>query len=157
MGHTDSVALDWVDNGACSVARTLDLVGDRWSVLILREAFWGVRRFEVLQRHLGIARNVLTDRLHTLVGAGILDRVPYSDRPPRSEYRLTPAGRDLYPALIALMQWGDAHLPPVTDGPAVVLTHEDCGHADGFHLACNHCHEPVAANDVRGRMVGVTA
>jgi DNA-binding HxlR family transcriptional regulator len=153
---SDTGTLDWVDNGACSVARTLDLVGDRWSVLILREAFWGVRRFEVLQRHLGIARNVLTDRLQRLVGAGILDRLPYSERPPRSEYRLSPAGRDLYPALIALMQWGDKHLPPVEGGPPVVLTHQPCGHAEGFHLACNHCGELVVPNDVRGRIVGIT-
>jgi DNA-binding HxlR family transcriptional regulator len=107
-----------------------------------------------MQRHLGIARNVLTERLQRLVGAGILDRVPYSEHPPRFEYRLSPTGRDLYPALITLMQWGDRHLEPV-EGPEVVLTHAACGHADGFHLACNHCHEPVVANDVRGQIVGV--
>src|SRR5688572_1695741 len=103
--------IEWVDNDLCSVARTLEIVGDRWSVLVLREAFLGVRRFEVMQRHLGIARNVLTDRLNRLVDAGILVRVQYQERPPRSEYRLTEAGIDLWPTIVALLQWGNKHLP----------------------------------------------
>jgi DNA-binding HxlR family transcriptional regulator len=141
----------WIDNRACSVARTLDLMGDRWSILVLREAFWGTRRFEVFQRHLGIARNILTDRLSKLVDAGIFERRRYSDRPPRSEYRLTAAGRDLWPILITLMQWGDRHLPDPGQ-PRPTVTHRACGHADGFTLACDHCGEPVGPRDVDARL-----
>lgn len=95
----------------CSIARTLELVGERWTLLIVRDAFLGLRRFDQFQRSLGIARNVLADRLSRLVEEGILERVPYSDRPRRYEYRLTPKGRDLNVALTALRQWGDEHLP----------------------------------------------
>ena len=94
----------------CSIARALELVGERWTLLIIRDAFLGLRRFEQLQDSLGIARNVLTDRLNRLVDEGILERVAYSERPPRFEYRLTEKGRDLRVALLALMQWGDRHL-----------------------------------------------
>ena len=91
----------------CSIARALELVGERWTLLIIRDAFLGLRRFEQFQDSLGIARNVLTDRLNRLVDEGILERVAYSERPPRFEYRLTEKGRDLRVALLALMQWGD--------------------------------------------------
>jgi len=94
----------------CSIARALELVGERWTLLIIRDAFLGLRRFEQFQDSLGIARNVLTDRLNRLVDEGILERVAYSERPPRFEYRLTEKGRDLRVALLALMQWGDRHL-----------------------------------------------
>ena len=87
------------DNQVCSIARTLELVGERWTLLILRDAFRGIRRFDAFQRSLGVARNVLTDRLQLLVDAGILERHRYSERPPRDEYRLTDRGRDLYPDL----------------------------------------------------------
>ena len=137
----------WIDNASCSVARTLEIMGDRWSILVLREAFWGTRRFEAFQRHLGIARNILTDRLNKLVEGGILERRQYSDRPPRSEYRLTAAGRDLWPILITLMQWGDEHLPE-PDGERPSITHTACGHADGFTLSCNHCGTQVGPRDV---------
>lgn len=141
----------WIDNAACSVARTLDLIGDRWSILVLREAFWGTTRFEVFQRHLGIARNILTDRLTKLVAAGILEREQYSTRPPRFEYRLTGPGRDLWPILVTLMQWGDAHLPE-PDGPRPTITHTACGHAAGFGLSCNRCGERVGPRDVSARI-----
>jgi DNA-binding HxlR family transcriptional regulator len=142
------------DNERCSVARALEIVGDRWSVLVLREAFWRTRRFEVFQRHLGIARNVLADRLQRLVAAGILERVQYSERPPRFEYRLTEAGRELWPAVVALMQWGDRHLPPVSEGPPVALEHRACGELTTFSLACDHCGERVGPRDVRGHVLG---
>jgi DNA-binding HxlR family transcriptional regulator len=94
----------------CSVARALELVGERWTLLIVRDAFLGLRRFEEFQQSLGIARNVLTDRLNRLVDEGILERVLYSDRPPRHEYQLTRKGRDLDIALTGLRQWGDRYL-----------------------------------------------
>ena len=94
----------------CSIARALELVGERWTLLIIRDAFLGVRRFDQFQESLGIAPNVLTDRLTRLVGQGILERSAYSERPPRSEYRLTEKGQDLAVPVLALMQWGDRHL-----------------------------------------------
>src|SRR6266498_1598794 len=100
----------WFTNENCSVARTLEIVGERWTLLVLREAFLGVRRFERMQHDLGIARNILADRLQKLVGQGILERRSYTERPPRFEYRLTQKGIDLYPAIIALMEWGDRYL-----------------------------------------------
>lgn len=94
----------------CSIARALEVVGERWTLLIVRDAFLGLRRFEQFQESLGIARNVLTDRLNRLVDEGILDRVRYSERPERYEYRLTRKGRDLQIALAGLRQWGDKYL-----------------------------------------------
>ena len=94
----------------CSIARALELVGERWTLLIIRDAFLGRRRFDEFQKSLGVARNVLTERLNRLVEEGILERTAYSERPPRSEYRLTEKGRDLAIPLLALMQWGDRHL-----------------------------------------------
>jgi DNA-binding HxlR family transcriptional regulator len=96
----------------CSIARALELVGERWTLLIIRDAFLGRRRFDEFQESLGIARNVLTERLDRLVGEGILERTPYSERPPRFEYALTERGRELAVPLLALMQWGDLHLSP---------------------------------------------
>ena len=109
----------------CSVARAMEILGERWTMLIMREAFYGVRRFSDMQRNLGIARNILSTRLQTLVRAGILERRRYQEEPERFEYRLTRAGRDLYPALIAIMRWGDEHLSADL-GPPVVLRHS-CG------------------------------
>ena len=94
----------------CSIARTLEVVGERWTLLIVRDVFLGLRRFDQLQESLGIARNVLTDRLNRLVEEGILERVAYSERPPRYEYRLTAKGLELNVALTALRQWGDKYL-----------------------------------------------
>jgi DNA-binding HxlR family transcriptional regulator len=99
----------------CSIARALEIVGERWTLLIVRDVFLGLRRFDELQQNLGIARNVLADRLNRLVEAGVLERVPYSERPERFEYRLTRKGRDLNIALSGLRQWGDkylSHKPP---------------------------------------------
>jgi DNA-binding HxlR family transcriptional regulator len=132
---------------SCSVAGTLDIVGERWTLLVLREAFLGVRRFEEMQRHLGIARNILAARLQTLVGHGILERRRYSERPARYEYRLTQKGLDLYPALVSIMQWGDRYLAGKS-GPPVVLRHRACGELTEPHLACSECGEPLGARDV---------
>jgi DNA-binding HxlR family transcriptional regulator len=98
------------DGQNCSIARALEVVGERWTLLIIRDVFLGKRRFDELQESLGIARNVLTDRLGRLVEQGILERVRYSERPERYEYRLTPKGLELNVALTALRQWGDKHL-----------------------------------------------
>lgn len=136
-----------VDGGDCSIAGTLDVIGDRWSILILRDAFRGVRRFDELQADLGIARNVLADRLTKLVCNGVLARQQYSDRPPRFEYRLTPKGVDLSPALVALMRWGDKHL---TDGePPLTLLHETCGQPLDQTFVCWHCDQTVTPGGIR--------
>ncbi len=110
----------------CSVARTLELVGERWTLLIIRDAFLGVRRFGDFADRLGVARNVLQDRLERLVTAGILERVPYPGAPAAHEYRLTEMGRDLWPSIVALLQFGDKHLAG-EDGTPMLLLHRDCG------------------------------
>jgi DNA-binding HxlR family transcriptional regulator len=104
---------------ACPIARSLERVGEWWSILILREAFLGATRFEQFQKHLPIAPNTLTRRLNGLVGAGLLERRRYCERPPRDEYRLTDAGRDFRPVLWALLAWGNKHFAP--EGPSVVV------------------------------------
>ena len=124
-----------------SIAATLAAVGDRWTLLILRDLFRGVRRFEHLRSDLGIARNLLTDRLQRLVQLEIVHRVPYQDRPVRHEYRLTAKGADLSPALVALMRWGDRWY--AVDGPPTLLVHDACGTPLDQAVSCPACHEPV--------------
>ena len=131
----------------CSVAQCLEVVGEWWSMLIVRDAFLGVRRFDDFQARLGISRNVLQQRLVHLVDAGVLERVPYSDHPPRHEYRLTDAGRDLWPVLTAMRQWGDRWRAP--DGPPVELVHGACGQVTTVVSACSACGEPLGPRDVR--------
>ncbi|MGI9604295.1 MAG: winged helix-turn-helix transcriptional regulator [Acidimicrobiales bacterium] len=132
-----------------SIQRTLDLIGDRWTLLVLRAVFRGLHRFTDLQRDLGIARNLLTDRLANLVDSGILERVPYQERPLRHEYRLTEMGRDLSPALVAFMQWGDRWC---TDGPPpTVLVHDRCGTPVEHAVRCPTCREAVDAREIRSR------
>ena len=121
------------------------VIGERWTLLVLREAFLGVRRFEQIQRNTGIARNILADRLGTLVLNGILRRERYQERPERHEYRLTEKGLDLYPVLLAVMDWGARH----ADGEAIVLAHKGCGATMAPRLTCPECGEPVAARDIR--------
>lgn len=133
----------------CSIAGTLEIIGDRWSILILRDAFRGVRRFEEIQQDLGIARNILTDRLNKLVEHEVLERRQYQDRPARYEYRLTPKGVDLSPALVALMRWGDKHLAG-EDGPTV-LVHESCGTPIDQTFICWECDTTVAPTQIRSR------
>jgi DNA-binding HxlR family transcriptional regulator len=134
----------------CSIARTVAVLGERWTLVILREAFNRRRRFEDIQRDLGIARNILADRLQTLVAEGILERRAYQQRPERFEYRLTDKGRDLYPVMIALMQWGDRYNAGEA-GPPVELIHEPCGEHTHPRLVCDHCGEPIDPRDVRPR------
>ncbi|MFD2090969.1 winged helix-turn-helix transcriptional regulator [Blastococcus deserti] len=137
------------DRSRCSVAGTLAVVGEKWSLLVLREAFLGVRRFADFQRNLGAPKAVLTDRLATLVDQGILRRVPYQaeGERQRQEYRLTEKGIDLYPTLVALMQWGDKYL--ADDVPPLELEHRDCGSPVHLGLVCEGGHELTGAREVR--------
>jgi DNA-binding HxlR family transcriptional regulator len=134
----------------CSVARAVDILGDWWTPLVLRECFYGVRRFEDFQRVLQIGRNVLTQRLGRLVDEGILERVRYSERPPRHEYLLTAKGRDLWPVLAAIGAWGDAHLAGEA-GPPLTMRHTVCGHDTTPTVVCSHCGDPLDHREVRTR------
>jgi DNA-binding HxlR family transcriptional regulator len=130
----------------CSVAQCLEVVGDWWSLLIIRDAFLGVTRFDDLQTRLGISRNILTQRLGDLVEGGILRRVPYQDHPPRSEYRLTDKGRDLWHVVTAMRQWGDRWAAP--GGAPLEVRHAGCGQIVTAVPACSHCGEPLDARSV---------
>lgn len=133
-----------------SIERALALVGDRWSLLILRDVFRGKRRFGDFCTDLGIARNILADRLDRLVEAGILQRVPYQERPVRHEYRLTPKGRDLSPALIALLRWSDRWA--AEDGETqTLLVHDACGQELEQLLRCPACDVEVTPTHIRSR------
>ena len=142
MRHAD------VQHDHCSIARTVSVLGERWTLLVLREAFKRTRRFEDFQRNMGVARNVLADRLEKLVRHGILERRLYQERPKRYEYRLTEKGRDLYPVIVAVMRWGDRHTAGDA-GPPAVLHHERCGHRADPELVCTHCGEPIDPREMR--------
>jgi DNA-binding HxlR family transcriptional regulator len=136
----------------CSLARSLAAIGDRWTVLVLRDAFLGVRRFDDFEQSLGIARRVLSERLALLVSEKILAKVPYQERPIRHEYRLTEKGLELYPMILSLVHWGDKHYAGKA-GPPVIHTHLGCGHDFRSVLTCSECGEPLAAREVRARQV----
>jgi DNA-binding HxlR family transcriptional regulator len=136
------------DGQVCSIAGALGVVGERWSLLIVRNVFLGLRRFDEIQSNLGIARNVLQTRLTGLVEQGVLEKHLYQEHPPRYEYRLTEKGLDLWPTVVALMQWGDSYTPP-NGGPAVVLEHRDCGGAVDEHRLCEACGARLSVRDVR--------
>ncbi len=136
----------------CSIARTLDVVGDWWTLLVLRDVFRGAHRFDELKSGLGIATNVLTVRLKRLTDAGILERRAYQEHPPRFEYTVTAKGRDLYPVLIALLQWGDRYMrdeSDPSDAPPRVVVHDTCGHAIQPAFSCPHCRSEVSAQNAR--------
>ena len=137
------------DPTPCSIQRSLEILGDRWTILIMRDAFRGIRRFDDFRRDLGIARPVLADRLKQLVDAGVLERRQYCDRPPRDEYRLTPMGADLSPTLVALMRWGDAWLSD--DGPPTTLIHDVCGEPLDQAFVCWHCNETFGSGQIASR------
>jgi DNA-binding HxlR family transcriptional regulator len=134
---------------ACSIARTLEIVGEKWALLAVREVFLGNRRFDEIVRRTGAPRDTLAARLRTLVSAGILERRQYSEHPARYEYHLTGAGRDLYPVILSLMRWGDRYLAG-DDGPPVVLQHH-CGQILVPQLTCQSCHEPLHPGHVTRR------
>jgi DNA-binding HxlR family transcriptional regulator len=141
-----------------AVERAMDVLSDRWTFLILREAFFGVRRYGQMQRNLGIARNVLADRLRQLVADGMFDRVRYRTDPDWYEYRLTERALDLYPVIVGLMRWAERNLEADDgDGPALKLIHHPCGEPVEPYLACSNCHEPVTARDIEPRVRGAEA
>lgn len=133
----------------CSLARALDVIGDPWTPLVLRDIYLGLHRFEDLAVDLGIARNLLTARLRHLVETGVVERRPYSDHPPRVEYVLTEAGEDLVPVLIALTSWGDRWVGPET-GPPVIFQHR-CGAPLDPQVTCPECGGAVAHDTVTAR------
>jgi DNA-binding HxlR family transcriptional regulator len=133
----------------CSVAQCLEVVGEWWSMLIVRDAFLGITRFDQFQERLGISRNILNQRLAHLVDEGILQKVPYSQHPRRYDYRLTAKGRDLWPVLTAMRQWGDKHAAP--DGPPLEVVHKACGEVSQALMTCSACGERLTARDVRAQ------
>ncbi|MFD4576697.1 winged helix-turn-helix transcriptional regulator [Streptomyces sp. NPDC058417] len=132
----------------CSIARTTDLLGDWWTPLVLREAFYGTRRFEDFQGELGIARGTLTDRLRRLVELGLLTREPYQSEPLRHEYVLTEKGRDFFGVLMAMVAWGDRWLADEA-GPPVTFRHTSCGHDVHAEVVCGECREPLRPDAIR--------
>ncbi|MBA3981381.1 MAG: transcriptional regulator [Alcanivorax sp.] len=136
-----------IDQHPCSVARTLAIIGDNWTLLVLRDCFLGVRRFDQFQQRLGVTRHVLSDRLRKLLDGGIVEKVAYQQRPLREEYRLTEKGRALYPVIVHLAQWGDKYLPHPLGAP-VTRIHTHCGGVLEATLQCSHCGEAVEARDI---------
>jgi len=132
---------------ACSIARTLDVIGEPWSPLILRDIYVGMNRFEQIQQDLGISRKVLTERLKWLVESGVLERHAYSQRPPRHEYRLTAKGTELCDLLLVMVRWGDRWLAGEA-GPPVLYRHHACGRISHVELRCSECGEPMRASDI---------
>ena len=130
-----------------SVQETLSLFRAGWDLHVLREAFFGVKRFDDFQRNLGIGRGVLAERLRNLVDGEILERRRYQERPARFEYILTQRGLELYPIFIAMLRWGDRWLASET--PSLVLTHELCGRTTMPVMVCEHCNEPIDAREMR--------
>ena len=149
MAPTDarSATLSSFDGLDCSVARSLEHIGERWTFLILRDAFYGIRRFDDFQESLGIARNILTKRLAKLVDTGIMRKEQYQEHPPRHEYRLTEKGRDLVPLLTSLLAWGDKWETP--DEPPVRLIHTDCDNVMHAVAVCSECRDEIDAFNLR--------
>jgi DNA-binding HxlR family transcriptional regulator len=133
----------------CSVAQTLEVVGEWWTMLIVRDSFLGITRFDEFHERLGISRNILSDRLEHLVDRGVLTRVPYQEHPVRCDYRLTDKGRDLWLVLTALRQWGDRW--EADEGAPVNLEHRACGHVTTVVATCSACGEALDARSVRAR------
>lgn len=136
-----------LDQQPCSLSRTLAVVGDRWTLLVLRDCFLGVRRFDEFEKRLGVTRHVLADRLKKLVEYGVLVKVPYQQRPLREEYRLTERGLELHPAIMALVSWGDRHMADERGAP-IRHVHKGCGQVMRPVMVCSECAEPVSARDI---------
>jgi DNA-binding HxlR family transcriptional regulator len=142
--------MQWNELGEqdCSMARTLAVIGDRWSLLILRESFLRVRRFDDFQDRLGIGRPILADRLQKLVTNFVLTKMAYQENPTRYEYRLTPKGRDLYPVIMSIVHWGDVHLAGKKGRP-VLHEHVSCGHVFDPVMRCSECEATLEPRDVK--------
>jgi DNA-binding HxlR family transcriptional regulator len=142
---------DWTGE-VCPIARSLEVLGDPWVVLVLRQAFSGVRRFDEFRDQLGVAENVLSKRLAMLVDAGLLRRVPYQDqRRTRSEYVLTDAGADTLPVITALAQWGERQRPHPDPGVRMDIIHRSCGHQSTTADLCSYCGERLTAETTSWR------
>jgi len=137
------------DDQNCSIARSLEVVGERWSMLIVRDAFLGIRRFDDFQRSLGVSRAVLSNRLDRLVAEGILERHRYQEHPERHEYRLTDKGRDLWPVTMALLGWGDRYY--ADHGPPKTFFHRECGGEVTDRRTCAKCGAELTVRDVEAR------
>lgn len=144
------IIMKWEEIGdqPCSVARALSVLGDRWTMLILRNAFMGIHRFDDFQRSLGLTRHVLSERLKRLVEHGILVKVPYVERQERFEYRLTDKGLDLYPIMLSMVQWADKWMD-MGLGKPIEFTHKHCGKKMIPRMVCSECDEPIQVKDVR--------
>jgi len=138
---------DALDEEPCPIARSLAVLGDRWTLMIIRDAFFGVRRFEAFQASLRISRTSLSERLQTLVDARVLERIAYSERPVRYEYRLTRRGKELHDVMLLLARWGNS----IAEAPITETVHATCGHVLTPVLTCADCGEPVRPRDVRVR------
>jgi DNA-binding HxlR family transcriptional regulator len=139
-----------IDTMTCSVARTLSVVGDRWTTLIIRDVFLGVRRFDAIQQDLRLTSHRLSDRLGKLVRDGILRRVEYEKHPPRFEYRLTEKGFDLYPLMVTMIEWGDRWMSGRAGVP-VELVHQPCGHSIKPELICPCCKSKIEAREMSAK------
>ena len=137
-----------LEDQACSLARTVSVIGDRWTLLILRDCFLRVRRFDDFQERLGIGRPILSDRLNKLVEAFVLTKVPYQTNPTRYEYRLTPKGLDLYPVIMSIVHWGDVHMAGKKGRP-LLHEHVTCHHQFDPVMVCSECQEVLDPRDVR--------
>jgi DNA-binding HxlR family transcriptional regulator len=137
-----------LDEEQCSVARTVSVIGDRWTLLVLRDCFLRVRRFEDFQARLGVTRHVLADRLRKLVRHGVLRRVPYQTRPRRDEYILTQKGLDLHPIIMAIVHWGDVHMVDERGRP-VLHRHKLCGKTFDPVMVCSECGETLSPKAVQ--------
>ena len=138
----------------CSVARSVAVIGDRWTLMILRDCFLGVRRFDAFEQRLGISRGIIAERLRTLVDEGVLRREAYQQQPVRHEYRLTEKGLALHPVMMAIVHWGDAHYAGEA-GPPLLHRHKACGCDFAPVMTCSACGDPVAARDVDVRAAQV--
>jgi DNA-binding HxlR family transcriptional regulator len=143
------------DGQNCSIAKSLELLGERWTLLVVREAFLGTRRFEAFAERLDIARNVLTSRLTRLVEEDVLEKVRYQERPARYEYRLTEKGLDLWPVIVALLQFGDRYYAPA--GPPVILRHRGCGGEVDERRMCRRCGAALTARDAVAELSAAAA
>jgi DNA-binding HxlR family transcriptional regulator len=145
MGQVKRVdTSDW----PCTIARSAALLGDHWNLLLVRQACLGTRRFDDFQRELGIGRNILTIRLNRLVDEGLMQRVEYQEKPPRSEYRLTQQGREVFPILAAMAAWGERWLTG-PEGTPLVLHHTACDHDMRAEVVCSDCNAPIELREVR--------